>query len=90
MVMVTSQAVEVIRATLDEARTEPGQALRLLLRPGGGFGLGLDREREGDQVVTADGEKILLITPEIADAVGEATIDAQETEEGPRLVISRQ
>jgi len=90
MVMVTDQAAEVLRATLDEARTEPGQALRLLLRPGGGLGLGLDREREGDQVVTADGEKILLITPDIAEAVGEATIDAQETEEGRKLVISRQ
>ncbi|KPJ49392.1 MAG: hypothetical protein AMJ38_03390 [Dehalococcoidia bacterium DG_22] len=77
MVTVTAQAAEVLRATLDEARTEPGQALRLLLRPGGGF------------VVTADGEKILLVTPEIAEAVGEATIDAPETEEGRRLVISR-
>jgi hypothetical protein len=50
----------------------------------------LDAEREGDEVVTADGEKILLITPEIAEAVGQATIDAQETEEGRKLVISRQ
>jgi Fe-S cluster assembly iron-binding protein IscA len=90
MVTVTDQAAEVLRATLDEARTDPSQALRLLPKSGGGLGLGLDQEREGDQVVTADGEKILLITPEIADAVGEATIDAQETEEGPRLVISRQ
>jgi Fe-S cluster assembly iron-binding protein IscA len=90
MVTVTEQAAEVLRATLDEARTEPGQALRLLPRPGGGLGLGLDQEREGDQVVTADGEKILLMTPDIAEAVGEATIDAQQTEEGPRLVISRQ
>jgi Fe-S cluster assembly iron-binding protein IscA len=89
MVTVTDQAAEVLRATLDEARTEPGQALRLLLRPGGGFGLGLDAEREGDEVVTADGEKILLMTPDTAEAVGEATIDAPETEEGRRLVISR-
>jgi Fe-S cluster assembly iron-binding protein IscA len=89
MVTVTDQAAEVLRATLDEARTEPGQALRLLFKPGGGFGLGLDQEREGDQVVTADGEKILLVTPEIAEAVGEATLDAPETEEGRRLVISR-
>jgi Fe-S cluster assembly iron-binding protein IscA len=89
MVTVTDQAAEVLRATLDEARTEPGQALRLLLRPGGGFGLGIDQEREGDQVVTADGEKILLMTPDIAEAVGEAMLDTQNTEEGPKLVISR-
>jgi len=90
MVTVTDQAAEVLRATLDQTRTAPGQALRLLLRPGGGFGLGLDQEREGDRVVTADGEKILLVMPAIAEAVGQATIDAEETEEGPKLVISRQ
>ena len=90
MVTVTDQAAEVFRATLDQTRTAPGQALRLLLRPGGGFGLGLDQEREGDRVVTADGEKILLVMPAIAEAVGQATIDAEETEEGPKLVISRQ
>lgn len=90
MVTVTDRAAEVLRATLDQTRTEPGQALRLLLRPGGGFGLGVDREREDDRVVTADGEKILLLMPDIAEAVGQATIDAEETEEGPKLVISRQ
>ena len=90
MVTVTDQAAEVLRATLDQTRTAPGQALRLLLRPGGGFGLGLDQEREDDRVVTADGEKILLLMPDIAEAVGQATIDAEETEEGPKLVISRQ
>jgi Fe-S cluster assembly iron-binding protein IscA len=89
MVILTDQAAQVLRATLDETRTEPGQALRLLLRPGGGFGLGVDQEREGDQVVTAEGEKILLMTPDIAEALGEATIDAPETEEGRKLVISR-
>jgi len=61
----------------------------LLLRPGGGFGLGVDREREGDQVVTADGEKILLMTADIAEAVDDVTIDTKNTEEGPKLVISR-
>jgi Fe-S cluster assembly iron-binding protein IscA len=89
MVAVTDQAAQVLRATLDQARTEPGQGLRLLLKPGGGFGLGVDREREGDQVVTADGEKILLMTPDIAEAVDDVTIDTKNTEEGPKLVISR-
>jgi len=89
MVILTDQAAQVLRATLDETRTEPGQALRLLLRPGGGFGLGVDQEREGDQVVTADGEKILLMTPNMAEAVDDVTIDTKNTEEGPKLVISR-
>lgn len=88
MVTVTDRATEELRNILAEADTKPGQALRLVLRPGGDFGLGLDEEREGDEVVAADGEKILLIAREIADAVNEATIDTQDTEEGRRLVIS--
>ena len=89
MVTVTDQAVGVLRATLDQARTEPGQALRLMFTPGGGLGLGLDKQREGDEVVVANGEKILLVASDMAEAVNDATIDTQDTEQGRRLVISR-
>ena len=34
MVTVTDQATVVLRATLAQARTQPGQTLRLVLRPG--------------------------------------------------------
>jgi len=88
MVTVTDLATQELRNILAEASPEEGQALRLVLRPGGDFGLGVDEEREGDEVVAADGEKILLIAREIADAVGDVTIDAQDTGEGQELVIS--
>ncbi|MGQ9572276.1 MAG: hypothetical protein ACUVV3_03695 [Dehalococcoidia bacterium] len=89
MVTVTDQAAQMLRATLEQARSEPGQALRLMLRPEGGFGLGLDQAREGDEVITANGEKVLVVAPAIAEALGEATIATHETEEGHRLIISR-
>jgi len=88
MVTVTDQAAQVLRGTLAQARTEPSQTLRLVFRSEGGFGLGLDQKREGDEVVTANGEKILLVAPDVAEALGEATIDMQETEQGRALVIS--
>jgi Fe-S cluster assembly iron-binding protein IscA len=88
MVTVTERATQELRNILAKASPREGQVLRLIARPGGDFGLGLDEERENDQVVAADGGKILLIAPEIADAVGDATIDTQDTGEGQELVIS--
>lgn len=89
MVTVTEQAAQELRNILSDTTTKPNQALRLVVRPGGGFGLGLDEEREGDQVLTAGDERILLVATPVAEALGEATIATQETEKGRKLVISR-
>jgi hypothetical protein len=59
------------------ASPEPGQ---------GQFGLRADREILGDQVVEYGGSKVLLVEEELADALSDATIDA---EPGDDLVISR-
>ena len=90
MVTVTEQAAQELRNILSDMAMKPNQALRLVMRPEGGFGLGLDEEREGDQVVQAEGEKILFVAPPVAESLGEATIAAQDTEEGRKLVISCQ
>lgn len=89
MVTVTDQAAQELRNILADTAMKPEQALRLVMRPGGGLGLGLDEEHEGDQVVTADGEKILLVAPSVVEALGEATIATQETSGGQMLVVSR-
>jgi hypothetical protein len=31
---------------------------------------------------------VLLVSPEVADMLANATIDAEETDEGPRLTLS--
>jgi len=88
MVTVTDQAVLVLRATLTKARTQPGQTLRLVLSPDGGFDLGVDQKRAGDQVVIAHGENILLIAPDVAEALDGATIEIQNTDGTRKIVIS--
>jgi len=88
MVTVTDQAVLVLRATLTKARTQPGQTLRLLLSPDGSFGLGVDQKRAGDQVVIAHGENILLIAPDVAEALDGETIEIQNTNGTRKIVIS--
>lgn len=88
MVTVTDQAALVLRATLTQARTQPGQTLRLVLRPDGGFGLGVDQKRDGDLVIIANGENVLLIAPDVAEALHGATIDIQNTDGKRKIVIS--
>ena len=62
------------------ASVEPGQGL---------FGLRADRETLGDQVVEYGGTKVLLVEEELADALADATIDAEPTGRGDDLIISR-
>ena len=67
---------------LSVAANEPGQSR---------FGLRADRETLGDQVVEYGGTKVLLVEEALADALTDATIDAEPTAQGPGLVIrSRQ
>jgi Fe-S cluster assembly iron-binding protein IscA len=88
MVTVTDQAAELLRATLAHARTERGQTLRLVLKPDGGFDLSLDQQRIGDQVVIVHGENTLVVAPDVAEALGEATINMQNTNGRRKIVIS--
>jgi Fe-S cluster assembly iron-binding protein IscA len=89
MVTVTDQAAQLLRATLAQARTQPGQTLRVSLKPEGGFGLSLDQKRNGDQAFTLQGETILLMAPDVAEALDEATIDTENTDGRRKIVISR-
>ncbi len=62
-------------------------SLAASLQPGQGqFGLRVDRETLGDRVVQYGGAKVLLVEEGLADALSDATIDA-EADDG--LVINR-
>jgi Fe-S cluster assembly iron-binding protein IscA len=86
-VTVTERAGEELRSMRGEA--SPSQTLRLVVQPEGGFALGLDEIREGDEVVEAGGETVLVLAGAVAEVVEGAVIDVQDTEEGARLTISR-
>jgi len=88
MVTVTDRATQELRNILAEASPEEGQTLRLVARAEGGFAVGLDQVREGDEVVEAGGERVLVIASGLAETLKGAVIDVQETEKGPKLTIS--
>jgi Fe-S cluster assembly iron-binding protein IscA len=87
-VTVTERAAEELRNVLTETAPAPDQTLRLLATPGGGLALGVDRLREGDEVVEAQGaDNILVVASTLLDSLGDITIDCGEAPEGERPAL---
>jgi Fe-S cluster assembly iron-binding protein IscA len=86
MLNVTDKAAALLHDSLEVSKNSEEDVLRLT-RSGQGLALTLDEEREGDQVVLHDEQKVLVIQPEIAQALNGATIDAVNTPDGERLAI---
>jgi Fe-S cluster assembly iron-binding protein IscA len=95
MLTVTERAkVTLARLKLqaDIQDDEVGLRLSLAASDGAGrgqFGLSADRPSAGDHVVEYGGSKLLLVEEELADALADATIDAETTGEGEDLIITR-
>ncbi len=92
MLMVTERAKETLARLKRQCRIEEDDVgLRLSLaaspEPGQGqFGLRADRETLGDRVIEYGGTTVLLVEEGLADALSDATIDA---ESGDDLIINR-
>jgi Fe-S cluster assembly iron-binding protein IscA len=87
MINVTEKAAEALSETLDANRKEDSAQVLRLVSSEQGFGLGLDEERDGDQVVTHDERTVLVIESSVAQAFDGAVVDAVPSPEGPRIVI---
>ena len=85
---VTGRATSALKDMLDGMAHEPGQALRLALGSGGGMTLVLDTERAGDNVVSHEGEPVLLIDSPVPEDLQGSTLDISEKPEGSTIVLS--
>jgi hypothetical protein len=61
--------------------------LRIIPLADGRVGLILDMFRDGDRVVEHDGEKILVVGPELGDSLDGLVFDCVDTEAGRQLTI---
>ena len=91
MVTVTAPAAEKIRGDLQAATTDAEVGIRLIPSPSipNRIQMVLDKEKEGDQIVESEGVKILLLDPEIAQALEGMVIDYEETPQGGKFTISK-
>lgn len=87
MIHVTEKASEALLQGLQANTDDQTQGLRLTHIAGQGYGLALDTEREGDQVVEHQGRKTLLVGQALAEQLDGAVLDALDSPEGPRLSI---
>ena len=90
MITVTDKARETLKELLLSNSNDPEMSLRLAANQPGQFGLALDKEAEGDQVVDQEGTKVLLIGHELANIADGTIVDVQDTPDGPKLSISKQ
>lgn len=89
MLTVTESARQILKETLQEHSDDPETGIRLSVQEGGQFGIALDSESEGDQVVEHEGAKVLLVASALSNVLEGRTMDVHETEEGPKLYITK-
>jgi Fe-S cluster assembly iron-binding protein IscA len=89
VLIVTENAKELLKETLREYSEDPETGIRLSVKEEGRFGILLDSESEGDQVIEHEGNKVLLVAPGLATVLEGSKLDVQNTEEGPKLFISK-
>jgi Fe-S cluster assembly iron-binding protein IscA len=89
MVTVTENAKSALKTALDNLETQPGQCVRIRTTSSGQFGLALDKEAQGDQVVTHDRSKVLLVDSETAGQLSDLILDYRDSGSGPEFTLLR-
>jgi hypothetical protein len=85
MLAVTESARAVLEQILANSEPALEQALRLTRNGEDEFGLALDEERAGDQVVTSGAKPVLLVETTLADELHGVMLDAMQMPDGPSL-----
>ena len=89
MLTATESAKSLLKEILTTHSDDPEMGVRLASDPQGQLGLVLGKEEPGDQVVEHQGVKALLVASELAPSLEGVTLDVQDTDDGPKLVVHR-
>jgi len=90
MITVTESAKGLLKEILTAHSDDPEMGVRLLMNSPGQLGLVLGEEEPGDQVFEHQGAKVLLVSPDLAMALEEITLDVRDTDDGPKLVVQKE
>ncbi len=88
MITVTEDAKKVLKNILLTKVDNYFACLRLTSPGDGDLGIGIDVEQPGDEAVEYEGAKLLLVERELAAKLGDVTLDADDTPDGPELVFA--
>jgi Fe-S cluster assembly iron-binding protein IscA len=87
MLAVTERAKQELKRILADKVDNPQGGLRLRVSNPGEFGLSIDTEMPGDQVVKYEGAKVLLVEEGLATSLKGVIIGVEDTPEGPKLAV---
>ncbi len=87
MLNVTDKAVDVLADSLEASEATDQQSLRLTQNERGEYGLAIDEERDGDQVVKQEERAVLVLDADTAQALNGAVLDVVDSPEGQRLAL---
>jgi Fe-S cluster assembly iron-binding protein IscA len=87
MLQVTDKAATLLRDIQAEQEEGKDKVLRLVSQ-GDQFELAFDTAKDNDQIFKSEDTNVLLVAPDVAEVLAEATVDAKDTPEGPRLTLS--
>ncbi len=87
MIQVTERAKKELSKVLTDNADNPEACLRLRITDAGNLGLAVDVEKPDDEVVEYEGNKLLVVSSELADNLVNLAIDTEYHDEGSRLVI---
>ena len=87
MIVVTEDAKKILKDILLTKVDNYFACLRLTSPEEGELGLGIDVEQPGDEAVEYEGAKLLVVKKELAVKLGNITLDATETPDGPELIF---
>lgn len=87
MVTVTEHAAQLLKE-LQEGHEESADKVLRLVNRDDGFQFAFDERQEEDQIVQSGDTDVLLVGADVAELLGEATIDCQDTPAGPRFTLA--
>ena len=90
MIGITPRARRALKKLLSSELDHPLAALRLVTTDAGDYGLSIDIESKGDQVIEYGGSKVLLVGEKLSNELDGLTFDIEDTPSGSNLVIYKE
>jgi Fe-S cluster assembly iron-binding protein IscA len=89
MLTVTESAREVLKGILNANSDNPEMGLRLVVNQDNQIKMALGTEEPGDQIIEHEGTKVLMVPSPLITVFDGITIDAEESDDGPKLVVQK-
>ena len=85
MLYVTDQALAALSAMRADLEASAGESILLYLEEDGSLGLALAEIEEGDNVIEQDGQVVVIVAEDLAEALEGMTLDVTVNEAGDEL-----